>query len=46
VYQVRSLDAAAYKNGTSGLHPRGAMGTDAAMEFGAKRRQLQSKQPH
>jgi hypothetical protein len=30
VYQAGSIDAAAYKTGTSGLHSRGAMGTDAA----------------
>src|ERR1039457_2916514 len=37
VYQARFFDAAAYKTGTSGLHSRGAMGTDAAMNFGSCR---------
>src|SRR5450830_54457 len=37
VYQARFFDAAAYKTGTSGLHSRGAMGTDAATNFGSCR---------
>jgi len=31
VYQARLIDAAAYKNETSRLHSRAAMGTDAAI---------------
>src|SRR5512140_183789 len=37
VYQAGLFDAPAYKNGTGGLHSRGAMGTDAATIFGGCR---------